>query len=49
MEKVDVVIVGAGLAGLCCAFHLAGELEVLVWLRGEIILAAKASLGEGFI
>ncbi len=36
MEKIDVVIVGGGLAGLSCAYKLAGEeLTVLVLERGE--------------
>ncbi|NIS61534.1 MAG: FAD-dependent oxidoreductase [Proteobacteria bacterium] len=36
MEKVDVVIVGGGLAGLSCAWSLAGgELTVLVLERGD--------------
>lgn len=35
-EKVDVIIVGAGLAGLGAAYHLAGAgLEVLVVERGD--------------
>jgi electron transfer flavoprotein-quinone oxidoreductase len=36
MEKIDVVIVGGGLAGLSCAYVLAGEdLTVLVLERGD--------------
>jgi len=36
MEKIDVVIVGGGLAGLSCAYTLAGEdLTVLVLERGD--------------
>jgi len=36
MEKIDVVIVGGGLAGLSCAYALAGEdLTVLVLERGD--------------
>jgi electron transfer flavoprotein-quinone oxidoreductase len=36
MEKVDVVIVGAGLAGLSCAYMLAGKgLQVIVVERGD--------------
>jgi electron transfer flavoprotein-quinone oxidoreductase len=36
MEKIDVVIVGGGLAGLSCAYNLAGEeLTVLVLERGD--------------
>ncbi len=36
MEKIDVVIVGGGLAGLSCAYSLAGEdLTVLVLERGD--------------
>ena len=36
MEKIDVVIVGAGLAGLSCAYSLAEEdLTVLVLERGD--------------
>jgi len=35
-EKVEVVVVGAGLAGLACAYHLADAgLEVLVVERGD--------------
>ena len=35
-NKVDVAIVGAGLAGLACAWKLAGEgLSVLVLERGD--------------
>ncbi len=35
-EKVEVVIVGAGLAGLACAYHLAdAEIEALVVERGD--------------
>jgi electron transfer flavoprotein-quinone oxidoreductase len=37
MEKIDVVIVGGGLAGLSCAYALAGEdLTVLVLERGDL-------------
>lgn len=36
MDKIDVVIVGAGLAGLSCAFVLAGHgLQVVVVERGD--------------
>jgi electron transfer flavoprotein-quinone oxidoreductase len=36
MEKIDVVIVGAGLAGLSCAYKLAGSgLQVIVVERGD--------------
>jgi electron transfer flavoprotein-quinone oxidoreductase len=36
MEKIDVVIVGAGLAGLSCAYKLAGNgLQVIVVERGD--------------
>jgi len=36
MEKVDVIIVGAGLAGLSCAYELASpEMSVLVLERGD--------------
>ncbi len=36
MDKIDVVIVGAGLAGLSCAYVLAGHgLEVIVVERGD--------------
>jgi electron transfer flavoprotein-quinone oxidoreductase len=36
MEKLDVVIVGAGLAGLSCAYRLANEgLQVIVVERGD--------------
>ena len=36
MEKIDVVIVGGGLAGLSCAYSLAGgDLTVLVLERGD--------------
>src|SRR5512145_3431545 len=36
MEKIDVVIVGAGLAGLSCAYKLADHgLQVIVVERGD--------------
>ncbi len=36
MEKFDVIIVGAGLAGLAAAYTLAGKnLEVIVLERGD--------------
>lgn len=46
-EQVDVIVVGAGLAGLGAAYHLAGEgLEVLVVERGDYPGAKNVSGGR---
>jgi electron transfer flavoprotein-quinone oxidoreductase len=50
MEKFDVIIVGAGLAGLGCAYTLAGKgLDVLVLERGDYPGSKNASGGRLYI
>ena len=50
MEKFDVIIVGAGLAGLAAAYTLAGEgLEVLVLERGDYPGAKNVTGGRLYI
>lgn len=50
MEKVDVVIIGAGLAGLACAYTLAdGGLDVLVAERGDYPGAKNVSGGRLYL
>lgn len=50
MEKFDVVIVGAGLAGLGCAWTLAGKgMEVLVLERGDYPGAKNISGGRLYV
>jgi len=47
VEKFDAIIVGAGLAGLGCAWTLAGQgLEVLVLERGDYPGAKNLSGGR---
>lgn len=47
MEKFDVIVVGAGLAGLAAAYTLAGEgLEVLVLERGDYAGAKNVTGGR---
>jgi electron transfer flavoprotein-quinone oxidoreductase len=49
-EQVDVIVVGAGLAGLGAAYHLAGEgLEVLVVERGDYPGAKNVSGGRLYL
>jgi electron transfer flavoprotein-quinone oxidoreductase len=49
-EKVDVIVVGAGLAGLGAAFHLAGAgLEVLVVERGDYPGAKNVTGGRLYL
>jgi electron transfer flavoprotein-quinone oxidoreductase len=50
MEKFDAIIVGAGLAGLGCAWTLAGQgLEVLVLERGDYPGAKNLSGGRLYV
>jgi len=50
VEKFDVIIVGAGLAGLACAYTLAGEgLEVLVLERGDYPGAKNVTGGRLYV
>jgi electron transfer flavoprotein-quinone oxidoreductase len=50
MERVDVVIVGAGLAGLACAYALAGNgLDVMVVERGDYPGAKNVSGGRLYL
>ncbi len=50
MEKFDAIIVGAGLAGLGCAWTLAGQgLEVLVLERGDYPGAKSLSGGRLYV
>jgi len=50
MEKFDAVIVGAGLAGLGCAWTLAGQgMEVLVLERGDYPGAKNLSGGRLYV
>jgi len=47
MEKFDAIIVGAGLAGLGCAWTLAGKgLEVLVLERGTTPVRKTSRAGD---
>ncbi|MGI6413155.1 MAG: FAD-dependent oxidoreductase [Syntrophomonadaceae bacterium] len=50
MEKFDAIVVGAGLAGLACAYKLAQEgLEVLVLERGDYAGAKNVTGGRIYI
>jgi len=50
MDKFDVIVVGAGLAGLGCAYTLAGSgLEVLVLERGEYPGAKNVTGGRLYV
>ncbi|MDD2586423.1 MAG: FAD-dependent oxidoreductase [Syntrophomonadaceae bacterium] len=50
MEKFDVIVVGAGLAGLAAAYTLAGEgLEVLVLERGDYAGAKNVTGGRLYV
>jgi electron transfer flavoprotein-quinone oxidoreductase len=50
MEKFDVIIIGAGLAGLAAAYTLAGEgLEVLILERGDYAGAKNVTGGRLYI
>ncbi len=50
MEKFDVIIVGAGLAGLAAAYTLAGEgIEVLVLERGDYPGAKNVTGGRLYV
>lgn len=49
-EKVEVIVVGAGLAGLGCAYHLAGAgAEVLVVERGDYPGSKNVSGGRLYL
>lgn len=49
-NKVDVIIVGAGLAGLACAWVLAGEgLQILVLERGDVPGAKSITGGRLYL
>lgn len=49
-EKVDVVVIGAGLAGLSCAYELAGAgLDVLVVERGDYPGAKNVTGGRLYL
>ncbi len=50
MEKIDVVIVGGGLAGLSCAYSLGGgDLTVLVLERGDFSGSKNVTGGRMYI
>ena len=49
MEQVDVVVVGAGLAGLSVAWHLAAEMRVLVLEQGEQPGAEATAQNAGMV
>ncbi|MFB3926777.1 MAG: FAD-dependent oxidoreductase [Syntrophales bacterium] len=50
MEKFDVIIVGAGLSGLACAYTLAGKgLEILVLERGDYPGSKNVSGGRLYV
>ncbi|MDD5533356.1 MAG: FAD-dependent oxidoreductase, partial [Syntrophales bacterium] len=50
MERFEVIIIGAGLAGLAAAYTLAGEeIEVVVLERGEFPGAKNVSGGRLYL